>query len=42
MEQPYIKDDAKNIDTLVKEAIGKIGENIVVKRFTRFGLGESI
>jgi elongation factor Ts len=42
MEQTYIKDDTKNIDTLVKEAIGKIGENIVVKRFSRFVLGESI
>jgi elongation factor Ts len=40
LEQPYIKDDTKNIDTLVKEAIGKIGENIVVKRFSRFVLGE--
>lgn len=40
IEQPYIKDDTKNIETLVKEAIGKIGENIVVKRFSRFVLGE--
>ena len=42
MEQSYIKDDSKNIDTVVKEAIGKIGENIVVKRFSRFVLGKSI
>jgi elongation factor Ts len=42
MEQLYIKDDTKTIDIVVKEAIGKIGENIVVKRFTRFALGESI
>ncbi|MEI7542901.1 MAG: translation elongation factor Ts [bacterium] len=42
MEQSYIKDDTKTIDIVVKEAIGKIGENIVVKRFTRFALGESI
>jgi elongation factor Ts len=40
LEQPYIKDDTKNIETLVKESIGKIGENIVVKRFSRFVLGE--
>jgi len=40
LEQPYIKDDSKNVETLVKEAIGKIGENIVVKRFERFVLGE--
>ncbi len=42
LEQAYIKDDSKNIDTVVKEAIGKIGENIVVKRFSRFVLGESL
>ena len=42
MEQAYIKDDSKNIETLVKEAIGKIGENIMVKRFSRFVLGEQI
>ena len=42
LEQVYIKDDSKNIDTVVKEAIGKIGENIVVKRFSRFVLGESL
>ncbi len=42
IEQAYIKDDSKNIDTIVKEAIGKIGENIVVKRFSRFVLGEEI
>ena len=42
MEQAYIKDDSKNVDILVKEAIGKIGENIVVKRFAKFVLGENI
>jgi elongation factor Ts len=42
IEQAYIKDDSKNIDTVVKEAIGKIGENIVIKRFARFALGEVI
>ncbi|MCE5300591.1 MAG: translation elongation factor Ts [Spirochaetia bacterium] len=40
LEQPYIKDDTKSVDTLVKEKIGTIGENIVVKRFARFVLGE--
>jgi elongation factor Ts len=42
LEQAYIKDDSKNVDTVVKEAIGKIGENIMVKRFARFVLGEQI
>jgi elongation factor Ts len=41
-EQLYVKDDSKNIETLVKEKIGKLGENIVVKRFTRYVLGENV
>jgi elongation factor Ts len=40
LEQPFIKDDSKTVDTLVKEISGKLGENIVVRRFARFALGE--
>jgi elongation factor Ts len=40
LEQPYIKDPQKNVETLIKEAIAKLGENITVKRFVRFRLGE--
>jgi len=40
LEQPYIKEPQKNIDTLIKETIAKLGENITVKRFVRFRLGE--
>lgn len=40
LEQEYIRDLAKTIDDLVKEAIAKLGENIVVKRFMRFELGQ--
>lgn len=36
--QPYIKDPQKTIETLLKEYILKIGENIAVGRFTRFEL----
>ncbi|MCX7739182.1 MAG: translation elongation factor Ts [Hydrogenothermaceae bacterium] len=39
-EQPYIKDDKKTIEDLIKEYIAKIGENIQVRRFVRFELGE--
>jgi len=39
MEQPFIKDDKKTIDGLVKETSMKTGENIVVRRFVRFRLG---
>ncbi|TFG72915.1 MAG: translation elongation factor Ts [Anaerolineales bacterium] len=42
MEQDYIRDEEKTIDDLVKEQINKTGENIVVRRFARFELGESL
>lgn len=40
LRQPWIRDEKKTIDSLVKETIGKTGENIVVKRIARFELGE--
>lgn len=40
LEQPYIKDMNVIVGDLVKGLIGKTGENIVVKRFTRMELGE--
>lgn len=39
-EQPYIKDDKKTVEDLIKEYIAKIGENIQVRRFCRYELGE--
>lgn len=36
MDQPFIKDDSKTVEQLVKEAIARIGENIVVSRIERF------
>lgn len=41
IEQAYIKDDKKTIESIIKEKIAKIGENIVVKRFARFKVGEN-
>jgi len=41
LEQAFVKDPDKKIDELLKENIATIGENIVVKRFSRFVLGES-
>ena len=38
--QPYIKEPAKSIRDLINEAIGKTGENIQVRRFTRFEIGQ--
>jgi len=40
MDQPFIKDPAKTIKDLIAEYVAKIGENIVVRRFVRFQLGE--
>jgi elongation factor Ts len=39
MEQPFIKDDKIIIGDLVKQMSSKTGENIVVRRFSRFRLG---
>ena len=36
LNQPWVKDDSKTINNLIEEAISKIGENIEVKRFSRF------
>jgi len=41
-EQEYIKDNSKSIKQLLLELIAKLGENIVIKRFARFQLGEEI
>lgn len=40
LQQPFIKDPGMTIDELVKELIGKLGENIRIRRFSRFSLGE--
>lgn len=42
MEQQYIKDPDKNIKDLLHETIAKIGENINVRRFARYEVGEGI
>ena len=42
LEQPYIKDSGMTVSEMVKQAAGKLGENIQVRRFTRYTLGEGI
>ena len=42
MEQEYVKDDSKTIETYTKEAIADIGENISIRRFARFEMGEGL
>ena len=39
LEQPFVKDDKKTVTDLVKECSGKLGENVVVRRFVRYELG---
>jgi elongation factor Ts len=40
MKQPFIKDGSRTIESLVKEAIAKTGENIQIRRFARYELGQ--
>jgi elongation factor Ts len=40
LEQPWVKDDKVTIGKLVNDVISKTGENIVVRRFVRYALGE--
>lgn len=42
MDQPYIKDQSITVEELVKKHIAQLGENIQVRRFSRFVLGEGI
>lgn len=39
IEQQFIKDPAKSVKDILLELIGKVGENISIKRFTRYRLG---
>ena len=41
MAQQFVLDDTKNVATLAKETIAKLGENIVVRQFKRIELGVS-
>ncbi|MBV9230222.1 MAG: elongation factor Ts [Chloroflexi bacterium] len=40
MMQPWVKDDSTTVGDLVRKVIAETGENIVVRRFSRFALGE--
>jgi elongation factor Ts len=41
LDQAWAKDDKRTVDQVVKEAIGKLGENITISRFARFKVGEA-
>ena len=40
LEQPFIKDQTMSISQLIAAKIGKLGENIAVRRFARFKVGD--
>ena len=42
LEQPFVKDPDKTISQLITEKIAKIGENISIRRFVRYELGEGM
>ena len=42
LEQEYVKDDSKTIETLQKEMTAAIGEKVAIRRFTRYEMGEGI
>ncbi|MBP7998481.1 MAG: translation elongation factor Ts [Chloroflexi bacterium] len=42
MEQPFVKDEKRKIESMIKEAISVLGENIIIRRFARYELGEGL
>ena len=40
LEQPFIREPGKTIEQLIKEVVARTGENVVVRRFARFQIGE--
>lgn len=42
LEQAFVKDPDKNVQQLVTEAVAQLGENVNIRRFARFALGEGI
>ena len=41
LRQPYIRDESITIEKLLMQNVAALGENIVIRRFTRWELGES-
>ena len=42
LEQPFVKDESKTIKVLIEDAIRVMGENIIIRRFQRYELGEAL
>ncbi len=41
-EQSFVKDPDKTVNDLITETVAKLGENIIISRFSRFQLGEKV
>ena len=41
-DQPFVKDPAQSVEQLINGLIGKVGENIRLRRFVRFEVGEGL
>jgi elongation factor Ts len=41
LRQPYIRDDSRTVEDLINDAVAKLGENILIRRFVRMELGAS-
>ena len=42
LEQPFVKDETVTVEELIQGAIGVLGENIVLRRFARYELGQAL
>ena len=42
LEQKYVKNDEKTVEQIIQDSIATIGENIKIRRFSRFVLGEGL
>ena len=42
MEQPFVKDEDRTVQDLITEATAKFGENVVMRRFVRYEVGEGL
>jgi elongation factor Ts len=42
VEQSFVKDPDKTVNDLITETVAKLGENIIISRFSRFQLGEKV
>lgn len=42
MEQPFVKDEDQTVESLINNAIAKLGENIILRRFARYEVGKSL